>query len=389
MALRDLLLRIADIYVPSGSASGDRADVALLRGIKERRDLPLPERCVAEGFGGMGNMAVVPWIGVFDSGINTNPQQGLYLAYLFDRERTSVTLSLQQGVTAIVESAGYGKGAKLHAFLAARGASYRPALPSEMARAWQDVVHLDVPTRHWRPRAYEKANIAAKRYELAHLPPEEQLADDLREAVQLLNYAAVLDRYFADFEMPAAGELDLSYPAPLVGLGSRGESASEVAGDPLSGFKEGNSSDYYTDVPGGRQRRGRLHEKLVKEFAEHAAACGYSPVNLNVDKRDLVLRRRSLHGQEWLVEAKTVPEGKTYLAVRQAVAQLLEYRHFYYRERAEPDPHLVALFSASIGHYAAYLETLGITAIWPSEQHPGAWDGTSLTEAWELVQPTS
>ncbi|MEU6929161.1 DUF3578 domain-containing protein [Streptomyces sp. 2RAF24] len=389
MPLRDLLLRIAEIYDPSGSASGDRADVALLNGIKERRDLPLPERCTAEGFGGMGNMAVVPWIGVFDKGINTNPQQGVYLAYLFDRERTSVTLSLQQGVTTIVESAGYGKGARLHAFLTARGASYRPALPPEMARTWQDVVHLDVPTRHWRPRAYEKANIAAKRYELADLPSEEQLAEDLREAVQLLNCAAVVDRYFADFEMPAAGDLDLSYQAPLVEPGSPGGSESEDAGDPLSGFKEGNSGDYYTDVPGGRQRRGRLHEKLVKEFAEHAAACGYRPVNLNVDKRDLVLRRQNLHGQDWLVEAKTVPERKAYVAVREAVAQLLEYRHFYYRERDEQDPHLVALFSAPIGHYAPYLETLGITAIWPSERCPGAWEGTSLTEQWELVQPTS
>ncbi|MFD2122871.1 hypothetical protein ACFSNO_30965 [Streptomyces cirratus] len=50
--------------------------------------------------------------------------------------------------------------------------------------------------------------------------------------------------------------------------------------------------------------------------------------------------------------------------------------------RTSRHPHLVALFSESIGAYGAYLEDQGIAAMW---QTGDGWEGTSTAAAWGLV----
>ncbi|MER8037077.1 MrcB family domain-containing protein [Streptomyces hydrogenans] len=373
MSLRDLILDIAAIYNPEGKTSTDRADCALLWGVKDSEGLPLPKGCRAEGFAGKGNMARVPWIGIFQEEINTNPHQGVYLAYLFDADRTTVTLSLQQGVTELSKKDRYGTGKALRRYLDERGATYRRALPPPVLQGWQDGVSLKVRNDQWRPRAYQHADIAARRYVLANLPSEEELARDLEQAVALLSHAVVVDRYAADLSFPTPNEpvvFSFAQHAP--------ETDEEVP------FLPGNDQDYVVTLKGGVERRRREHETLLVAFATHAIARSFEAQRKGIGLRDLILSRND-SSAAWLVEVKQIQAGGHRKAVREAVAQLLEYRHAYYRQHDRPDPHLLAVFSGPIGGFGPYLESLGIAAVWPVADAPLWWAGTSSAVEWGLV----
>lgn len=92
----------------------------------------------------------------------------------------------------------------------------------------------------------------------------------------------------------------------------------------------------------------------------------------------MTLRRESM---EWLVEAKIVYEGNVTNAVRDAIGQLLQYRHLLYPEGTAI--RLVALFSEAIGEaYVDLLSSLGIRAVWKSSS---GWGGGPVAEAEGLI----
>ncbi|MFB6360724.1 MAG: MrcB family domain-containing protein [Halobacteriales archaeon] len=55
------------------------------------------------GYGGLAN---IPWIGIFDERITSDPKDGLYIVYLFDTGRNSVFLTLNQGMTHLQDEFG-------------------------------------------------------------------------------------------------------------------------------------------------------------------------------------------------------------------------------------------------------------------------------------------
>ncbi|PTH89228.1 hypothetical protein C9J60_10555 [Streptomyces sp. A244] len=186
MHLRDLLIRIAETYDPkAGTASGVSAQ-DLLREVEEMSDLPLPHGFVASGYGGKGSASSTPWIGVFGKAINTQAQEGLYLAYIFDATLASVTLTLQQGVTKL--SGEYPKLGDRLKELKRRARHLRAGIEPELALHWAHTPAFR--SKLERPRAYEAASVAARRYEIASMPEEEVLAEDLHVASLLLRDAA-------------------------------------------------------------------------------------------------------------------------------------------------------------------------------------------------------
>jgi 5-methylcytosine-specific restriction enzyme A len=58
------------------------------------------EEFLVEGSIGAGNMAEVPWVGVFNRKITTSAQNGFYIVLLFSKDMSSCYLTLNQGVTA-------------------------------------------------------------------------------------------------------------------------------------------------------------------------------------------------------------------------------------------------------------------------------------------------
>ncbi|MEV0636973.1 DUF3578 domain-containing protein [Streptomyces sp. NPDC050619] len=366
MPLRDLLIRIAEIYDATALASNDVPAQVLLRGVKERDDLPLPPGFTADGHGGQGFASSTPWIGVYDPAINAEPHQGLYLAYIFSEDLSAATLTLQQGVTRLKKS--FPRRPELRRELRTRAKRLRAALPPDLASSWSH--QPDFGSKDWRPRSYEAGSVAARRYEISNLPPEEILQADLLEASKLLHDVAAAQRIF--LQMPRADEPIVEYVPE-----------EHETNDPLDRFCPKGSSDYYVHLKGGRRRRTRRHEELIKDFGFHSVACGYTPIIAGMHPRDLVLRRSdSISQRAWLVEGKAVKNGNATNAVRQAVGQLFEYSHFWHEKRDEPKPYLIALFTEGIGHYAEYLEDLGIASVW---REGDEWGGSPSATSWGLT----
>ncbi|GGJ88102.1 hypothetical protein GCM10011583_19430 [Streptomyces camponoticapitis] len=370
MGMSGLLREIAATYDADAKTKRDVVGQIVLRGVGERTDLSLPPSFFAKGYGGQSSAAATPWIGVFDPAINSKPGKGLYLAYIFSADLKTVSLTLQQGITHLEDRLGRGQARQDHLRLQAK--RLRRAVERQRRAGW-----IDEPTlRHHadRPRAYEAASVIARSYELAELPDDAVLADDLAHAAELLRRTAIAEEawYFSDGE----GELEVNF-AP------DGHGAS--AEDPLAGFHPKDSSDYVANIVARQQVKKRHHEALIDSFGHHVVARGYTPTTRLMHPKDLVLHRTS-EGRtpqaEWLVEAKVVRAGNPTEAVRQVVGQLFEYSHFLYRERQLKEPHLIGLFTQDIGVYSRYLESKGIASIWRSG---GGWDGSQSAARWGMT----
>ncbi|GAA1145034.1 hypothetical protein F6W69_13415 [Microbacterium oxydans] len=128
----------------------------------------------------------------------------------------------------------------------------------------------------------------------------------------------------------------------------------------LADFKPKDSGEYIARLQGQVLTKRRDHEETLRTFGIAAAARGWKPAT-NVHPRDMELTRV---GEVCLVEVKQVYRGNATKAVREATAQLLEYRYFWYRNDTR-QPHLLAVFSEPIGdEHARYLESLHIASIW-------------------------
>ncbi len=370
MTMRDLFLEVRETYEQKAGTGAGVPGQQVLRGVSSRKGLGLTGDLVVAGFGGKGSAASAPWIGVFDPEINVDPKTGLYLAYIFSTDLTSVTLTLQQGVTDLSEKIKEKRA--FHAHLERQATRLRGSLPSMLAQEW---AHRPLLGRGLRPEAYEAASVVARRYEIDALPVEEQLQQDLRVAANLLQRAAA-----ADSAWRAAKEDDdqevFSDESKLI----RRRSVPRP-----SGFKPRDSSGYIANIAAQQQLKSQKHEALIRDFGAYIETRSYTPTNVGIHPKDLILRQGDVvspGNPEWLVEVKVVRNGNVTAAVREAVGQLREYSYFLYGEKKLAPPHLIALFSEAIGAYAPYLEDQGIAAMW---QTGDGWEGTPTVAAWGMV----
>ncbi|MFD9818063.1 MrcB family domain-containing protein [Streptomyces violascens] len=367
MGIRELLDEVAVKYDRYAGSRRDVPGQQVLREVANRTDLLLPPGFAAEGHGGQTTPAATPWIGLFDTRGNSDPKQGLYLAYIFSEDLKDVALTLQQGITSLEKRLGKGRAREEH--LRRHASRLRRAVAAQRRQGWVDEPSLrDGSTR---PRAYEAASVIARNYATDRLPSEVDLQGDLMHAVDLLRSAELANEawWIAD----SSGTLEVGYD-----VSSHGDSD-----NPLAGFKPKDSSDYVANIKARQQVKRRSHERLIKDFAIHSASCGYAAKTDGQHPKDLVLSRHGAESQgadEWLVEAKVIRKGNPTEAVRQAVGQLFEYRHFLYPEGR--NPHLIGLFSEEIGVYSGYLEHHGIASIW---QTSGEWVGSPLAREWGLA----
>ncbi|MFH9722349.1 MrcB family domain-containing protein [Streptomyces sp. NPDC017254] len=331
-----------------------------------RTDLALPHGYKAEGHGGQTTPAATPWIGVFAEEGDKDPKRGLYLAYIFSADLKNVTLTLQQGITWLEERLGRGRAREEH--LRHHAARLRRAVRRQEAQGWVDEPELR--DKAARPRAYEAASVIAKTYDTAGLPSDVTLVEDLLTGIAFLHRVQEADRVW--WMGDDADALEMSYE-PHVHVGP--------IADPLAGFHPKDSSDYVVEIKARQQVKRRSHEKLVEDFGGHVVKRGFDPITHLQHPKDLVLRRHGGDaGEEWLVEAKVVRGGNPTVAVREALGQLYEYRHFLYRD--QPELFLIGLFSEEIGVYAPYLEGHGIASVWRSGD---GWDGSPKARGWGMT----
>lgn len=373
MGIRDLLIEVAKTCKRSGTVTKDDPGQQLLRAAGDRLRGSLPYGMVAKGHGGQGVVPVTPWIGIHDSVDGRSGESGLYLAYIVAADRRPVTVTLQQGITAIHKQLGESKGKRLFIYLRRRTEAFRQLLPEHALRGLTDTPKFRDPNDNWRPRAYEEASIAAITYELAFLPAEADLCADLGMMAGVLKLAKEAAVHIQENFAAPGPEIMLApdYPhAPVL----------ESADHGLDEFRPKDSDAYVAHISAHQQIKRRDHEKLIADFGPHARQQGFKPITEKAHPRDIILRRDD---QEWIVEAKVVRKGNRTLASREALSQLFEYRHLLYREQGRPTPHLLGLFSEEMGVYEPYLEEHGIASVWPT---PDGWRGSDRAAAWGIAQ---
>jgi hypothetical protein len=100
----------------------------LLRSAGREFEQWVPAGYLVQGSGGRGVPAFVPWISVFDPDETISATRGMYVVYLFAADLSTVSLSLNQGVTELVERYGTTEGRRR---LASQAEAIRGALAAE------------------------------------------------------------------------------------------------------------------------------------------------------------------------------------------------------------------------------------------------------------------
>ena len=125
---------------------------------------------------GVGNLPLGLWVSILDPDVTTTPTKGIYVVFLYDANRTTVTLSLNQGVSsASVRARELGMPAKQ--LLRQEAAAVRQPMA---ARAEYDDLETTIELGSTNLLSkYEAGNIYGVTWDLAQLPPN----DDIQEAV--------------------------------------------------------------------------------------------------------------------------------------------------------------------------------------------------------------
>ncbi|WP_026929825.1 MrcB family domain-containing protein [Glycomyces tenuis] len=306
---------------------------------------------------GVGSLPLGLWVAILDPDVTSSPTRGVYVVFLFNTERTQVSLSLNQGVTVAP------------ALARERKMTAKQLLRNE-AQAVRDL--LDADTQGLATKLilgagdlvskYEAGNIYARTWELSDLPSDEAIAEEVRRFLDLYTEAVEAKKEALTEELVELPEPE-SDPAPKVQLRE---------------FKPKDDADYRVHIRSTVQKRKRSHETLVGRLGTWASPRGFEPNTRQVHPRDLVLHQQQ--GPDCLVEVKVFPAGKPHLGLRECIGQLLEYRHFL----ADPDTILVAALSEYPGPaYVEFLTTLEIATIWPTG--PRSWQGCEHARALGLV----
>ncbi|WP_432012461.1 MrcB family domain-containing protein [Streptomyces cucumeris] len=363
MGICDLLLDVASTYDQGqGTATGVHAQDRLRATGNEWADL-LPGGFEAEGNGGSGGASQTPWIGVYDPAVTRDPKKGLYLAYIFAADLSTVSLTLQQGVTSLKNT--LGEGEKRRSYLRSRAETLRTGLPPSLLAGWEEQPLFRCKLS--RALSYEAGSVAARTYNTADMPTESSLRRDLWHLAELLQHAASAERLLKDEETTNGLRTTGFVSDPPTGFTG------------LDGFRPKDGRDYVAHIAQRTVTVTRDHENLIDGFGRYIEPRGFVPITEKMHPKDLVLRRG---GVEWLVEAKTVKKGNPTKAVREALSQLFEYRHFLYVQQGQPKPHLLGLFTEDIEVYAPYLEERGIASVWKTVD---GWAGSPRAVEWGMV----
>jgi MrcB-like, N-terminal domain len=354
VSLGQYLREIAEGY---DRGSIHSAGHVLLAQAADRLGSLLPAGLQVEGSGGKGVATFTPWIGIFDPDETDTPQEGIYIVYIYATSLDRVVLTLNQGVTRLRQKFG---DAEARLRLSADAAAVRDGLGDAVVGT---LAAVNFGSAGGLQKAYEAGNICAIEYSLDELADEARLLADLNRFVRLYQHAIVVKR---DLLQSDPGKVS----SPSVQKKSTGA-------DLLRDFAPKDDSEYVAHLAGRTLVKSRRHETLVREYGLQARSLGFSAAT-NVHPRDLTLRRGE---DEWLVEAKVVYRGNATTAVRDAIGQLLQYRHFLYP--IESRVRLVALFTEPVGKaYVGLLASAGIEAVWKG---PGGWQGDAAAQGDGLV----
>lgn len=125
---------------------------------------------------GKGNWTNTPWISLLDRRITTTTQSGIYVVFLIAEDLSITYLTLNQGMTALVQSLGQ-KAAAEEMLRIARDA--REKIPHLEASGFKLDNHIDLRARSSASKNYEIGTIAHSDFAAGHVPDDRQMREKL------------------------------------------------------------------------------------------------------------------------------------------------------------------------------------------------------------------
>lgn len=313
-----------------------------LDSIRQQLSQRLPDGYSVSVSRGVGGLPDGLWVAILDDAITRTPTEGIYLVFLFNRERTTVSLSLNQGIAHAGEVARTLPMTR-NQLLRLEAQLLRDLLPKPEIEEYEVDIALGPGGRL---SGYEAGNVIAKTWSLDNLPPNDALLKQLDKFLDLYEVAV------------AAKEFELTRNPGRFTTPARGEPRKPPF---LPIFAPKDSSDYlihaltYTDP----QVRRRNHERLVEDFGHWARGRGFTAAT-NVHPIDLVLLTPDV---EIITEVKVLDTAHPAGGVRESIGQLFEYRKFL--RAATPEAPLLAVYSECPGGaFVELLTELKIAAVW-------------------------
>lgn len=154
--------------------------------IREGLPFSLSSGLEIKGSAGQGAWADVPWIAIFYPVVTTSASQGFYPVYLFNLSDRSVSLSMNQGTTAVRRLEKQATREVL-----ANRAQAIALRVKEYADAFDTGV-IGLGSTRMLPKDYEAGHAFGRTYSLDDLPSEQSLTSDLQLIVQ--SYFALEER---------------------------------------------------------------------------------------------------------------------------------------------------------------------------------------------------
>jgi 5-methylcytosine-specific restriction protein A len=143
------------------------------------------------GSPGKGNWTDCPWIAILDTLITESPQKGYYPVFLFKSDMSGVYLSLNQGVTDVIEN--YKRDAK--DVLKLRAEDFRAKLKFDNS---EFLTKIDLQSKTRNAKYYQAGNIIAKYYSNDNLPESNELKSDIKQFLEFYESLAYSDSSFSD-----------------------------------------------------------------------------------------------------------------------------------------------------------------------------------------------
>lgn len=203
--MRKEFLQIARDYTPSRQDDMEQhptakfirgpAANAVLKSLAEYTD-----GFLVKGSSGQTRWAEVPWIAVFDPAITTGARGGHYVVYLFSADMKHLYLSLNQGTTSVRKEIKRNVRDELRR----RARAMRARLPNHIPKAIDAPISLHSSRR--LALDYEAAHVIGIHYDLADLPSDNELQQDLQLMTSLYTQLSFRGGITPPEEMVAAKE---------------------------------------------------------------------------------------------------------------------------------------------------------------------------------------
>ena len=353
--LRDLFIEIAAGYLRTPDMSGP-AQIALREGSRKTLSPLVPLGFTVDGSGGQGVRALVPWIAILNPDVTKSAQEGIYVVYLFASDMQSLYLTLAQGVRQFERQHGAGK--ETLSRLQGQASRIRDLIADD-AGGLLSQIELG---KGKLPIQYEASVIVAQQYETLNLPSDSQMEEDLARFIELYDLAverkaqALLRDPEGWIEGVAADKAPLSRSERII---------PKPAGRQLDLSQFSSKADTLVEWKQPEQRREatRRHASVLNHLSHTLERDGW----LARDNSEIDLFAEKSGQLSLLIEVKVVSgsDGER-KAVREAIAQLLDYDHYYGPQL--PPRQLVAAFSRPLkgayeSRYSSLLAKLGIKVI--------------------------